>query len=532
MFKRIFITLTLVLVSIFAHSQTELWKYSIGREETSDILPYIYSHQNNRFIVYTTDGDGTHIGTKIGIAKTTLNGDTVWTKSYRPGGEWYNNFTTTLVSFKDSTMLIYGLCAFQSSSQNYKFLFTLNLDGDVIATKIYDPKTTLTIFNANLSDSSTVDCAFYDYEKNKYVRYEQFNKKLELIHKDSLVYNLQNTKFRTKNDTIYAVELFKNQNNFICIKLYRYNKYWNLLDSSIYVSEINLGNNQSNNYAFPTVSQVFENNDLLIDGRYDYSSTQIDNYVFRLNVQTKTLVAQYYSKKNNSNTYIILSGATLYKYYKNDVISLVKMYQADSTHKYIYILSRINNDSITWKIDVKPLPNIDFNAASKLISLDVLNDRILVTIYFEYQFDKGQAVYVYNKNGKYLNGFVQYFNVIHKYPVFTLRKTIFANEEEILSIGQEQQRQDYDVFITKSKFDSAFASVQYEKHQLLIYPNPAKDVIFINGLGWNEKEIYVIDLLGKRQKLYINNNSVNISGLCPGVYIVELGSRRGRLIIR
>ena len=532
--KLIFIVFTLLSYASGAFSQTELWKYSIGREEKQEILPSIYTHLNNRYIVCTADGDGINAGTQIAIVKTELNGDTLWTKYYRPGEQLYNNFTTTLVNFKDSTMLIYGLCGYGSTTQNQKFLYTLNLDGEEIAVKIFDHESTLTIFNANLSDSSTVECVYYDYETNKRVRYEQYNKKLELIHEDSLVYDLQNTKFRTKKDTIYAIEIFKNPSNYICLKLYRYNKYWSLIDSTIYISEINLGNDQSTTYAFPTVSQVFDNDDLLIDGSYVSSSTQNDNYVFRLNVQTKTLVAQYYSKKNNLNSYVILNNAALYKNYNNDVISIVRMYQADSTQKYIYLLSRISNDSIIWKLNVKAHPNIDFNSANKLISLDVLNDRILVTIYFEYQFDKGQAIYIYNKNGKYLNGFVQYFNIIHNYPVFTLKKSIFANSDEILSIGQEQKsgRPDYDIFLMKTKFDSLFASVHFEKQELLIYPNPAKDYIFINGLEWNDNEIIVIDILGKRKKLKNINNIINTTELIPGVYIIEIGRRRGKLIIR
>ena len=61
--------------------------------------------------------------------------------------------------------------------------------------------------------------------------------------------------------------------------------------------------------------------------------------------------------------------------------------------------------------------------------------------------------------------------------------------------------------------------------EIVIYPNPAKDFLYFNGLPYNQR-IEIINLEGKVIKSeIISNNSVNINSLQSGVYIVKFNNQ-------
>ncbi len=61
--------------------------------------------------------------------------------------------------------------------------------------------------------------------------------------------------------------------------------------------------------------------------------------------------------------------------------------------------------------------------------------------------------------------------------------------------------------------------------QIRVYPNPVKDYLHIHGLPKGDARISIVNLAGKKvmQKI-INNNSLNISQLKPGAYILEVST--------
>ena len=73
-----------------------------------------------------------------------------------------------------------------------------------------------------------------------------------------------------------------------------------------------------------------------------------------------------------------------------------------------------------------------------------------------------------------------------------------------------------------------------EKSQILIYPNPVKEVLYIagaSGIQPNETvEIY--HLTGKKiVDGQLNGNSINVSSLSPGVYILKIGNYTSRFVV-
>lgn len=58
--------------------------------------------------------------------------------------------------------------------------------------------------------------------------------------------------------------------------------------------------------------------------------------------------------------------------------------------------------------------------------------------------------------------------------------------------------------------------------QLLVYPNPANDVIYIVTTTANDYNVVITDLLGKEVLRNANEKQLNISGLSKGIYILSV----------
>ena len=59
--------------------------------------------------------------------------------------------------------------------------------------------------------------------------------------------------------------------------------------------------------------------------------------------------------------------------------------------------------------------------------------------------------------------------------------------------------------------------------ELKMYPNPAKNNLFIETALNSDINVSIIDVLGKEViNSKVSNNAVNISGLTSGMYIVKI----------
>jgi len=67
---------------------------------------------------------------------------------------------------------------------------------------------------------------------------------------------------------------------------------------------------------------------------------------------------------------------------------------------------------------------------------------------------------------------------------------------------------------------------------LKLYPNPVKDELFIENLQMDNLPFTIFDLTGKQMvnSQWLNGNSINVSSLASGVYILKIGEYRGKFV--
>ncbi|HBK82341.1 MAG TPA: hypothetical protein DDZ41_01895, partial [Flavobacterium sp.] len=68
-------------------------------------------------------------------------------------------------------------------------------------------------------------------------------------------------------------------------------------------------------------------------------------------------------------------------------------------------------------------------------------------------------------------------------------------------------------------------STSFNNNSILVYPNPATDVISIDGLqDASNVDFIVTDILGKNvsKNSSLNNNQIDVSSLTPGIYFLLL----------
>lgn len=67
--------------------------------------------------------------------------------------------------------------------------------------------------------------------------------------------------------------------------------------------------------------------------------------------------------------------------------------------------------------------------------------------------------------------------------------------------------------------------------EILIFPNPAKESVYIATSGASEKQVMLTDISGKSWIISIVNNSVDLSGFASGMYFLKGESFQAKLII-
>lgn len=82
--------------------------------------------------------------------------------------------------------------------------------------------------------------------------------------------------------------------------------------------------------------------------------------------------------------------------------------------------------------------------------------------------------------------------------------------------------------------NTSIVSVEEKQEEILIYPNPVTDKLFINNNS-NSSELLMYDMEGKIVKTYslINGqNEIGVKDLAKGTYIVEFGTVKREIIVR
>lgn len=81
--------------------------------------------------------------------------------------------------------------------------------------------------------------------------------------------------------------------------------------------------------------------------------------------------------------------------------------------------------------------------------------------------------------------------------------------------------------IRKVTFPSSISGIQTteKSNELALYPNPAKDVIFIENLTSNDNLVAIYSMSGSLvSKQTLSSNAVNISALPRGLYIMKINN--------
>lgn len=79
--------------------------------------------------------------------------------------------------------------------------------------------------------------------------------------------------------------------------------------------------------------------------------------------------------------------------------------------------------------------------------------------------------------------------------------------------------------------DNTLSTIEFEKEDLALYPNPAKNEVFIKGLQKpTEFTIYSIDGKLVRKNIYQPSSSIDISDLEIGAYILQIGEKNYKFI--
>ena len=68
---------------------------------------------------------------------------------------------------------------------------------------------------------------------------------------------------------------------------------------------------------------------------------------------------------------------------------------------------------------------------------------------------------------------------------------------------------------------SSLNSVSAKENQITIYPNPAKDIVYVKGLK-AQSTLTLFDCMGKAVKTNISYGVINVSSLIAGTYYLQI----------
>lgn len=127
--------------------------------------------------------------------------------------------------------------------------------------------------------------------------------------------------------------------------------------------------------------------------------------------------------------------------------------------------------------------------------------------------DKKMVVTLYNNDEKEYNCTSDFINVEVSEKTFAVKSSAINDSYPIVDVQ-------------KITFEDNDALNNIESFQISVYPNPASDVLTIQGLEETGTEIAVslFDATGKTSdyKKVQNGNELNISNLTPGAYYIVI----------
>lgn len=528
--KTIFIFLLLSFKTVISFAQSQASIQYIDQGNTNEQNPQLYTHLNHYYIISSTETSQFSNQYLISISKTEKNGSILWTEFYTPGGNSYTNFTTNKVQFKDSTILVYGICR-DEINRVRKFYLLLNLDGLEITSKIFPFTSIITQFHASITDSSTVECVYYDFEQSRLIHYIHFNKTGQTIKSDSLVNTLKTSTFRVFNSVIYGIDLVENLNHKLDVKLFQFGNALNFIDSTILTTDIPIFPTSFKTFGYANVGISLDSNVLFIEGQYDFNANDLDSYFLRVNLQTKQLRDHYYFKKNIAFSYTTLAENIKYITFKDRVYCLQKLNIRDSNIKTIVQLSKIMNGNLEWNKELFNSDDASDSIAIKPISLDTFENRILAATSFVSRNKLWKGVDIRNDIGQNYWNFTKPLDTASE-PISIVR-TVYSGMQNCITLATTKQKNKFDADLLWKNWnlDLYGGTNTTSAHKINIYPNPAKEYIAISGIEIPDGLLECTNVLGIKYYVSIVNNIINTSSLCSGVYIFSFEKEYIKFVI-
>lgn len=519
--KTIFILLLLSFNTVISIAQSQSSIQYIDHANTNEQNSNLYAHLNYNYIISSTETSQFSNLFLISISKTERNGNILWTKFYVPGGINYSNFTTNKVQFKDSTILIYGICR-DELNRVRKFFTLINTNGIELYSKIFPFTTNVTQFHASLSDSSTVECIYYDFELNRLLRYEKFNRSGVLIHTDSIVNTLKTSTFRAFKNFVYGIDLGENLNHKLEAKLFRFNNTLAFLDSTILTTDIPIFPTSFKTYGYANVGINLDSNVLFIEGSYDFNATDLDSYYLRINLQNKQLKEHYYNKRNTPYSYTLPPENSKYLIVDDKVYCLQKLAIRDSSIKTIVQIEKITNGILEWKKVILQTEDATDSIQIKPISMDTFENRILSTMSLIMNNKLHQMVNIKFENGNNYWNFTKPLDTASE-PI-SIVKSIYSGLYNCITLATTKQKNkiDIDLLWKNWNLDIFGSSNTTNFPKLIIYPNPAKEYITISGIEIPDGTLECNNVLGIKYYVPIENNKIFTASLSPGMYFINI----------
>jgi hypothetical protein len=529
---RILILISFVFLFINSNAQNLIWKQYIDDANKDEDLTYLHTHKQNRYIFSSTEnyiGSGVIRDYVISLTKTTLNGEILWTKTYRPGGENYRSFDLSTILFKDSIILIYSSCI-DSFSFSRKYILELSLDGEERFAKLYPLRGNFAI-HATLSDSNTINYVYDDGTLTKFSHFERFNKKHELVALDSGLVAHSTQAYRIHKDNIYTQRLIVSAQNKLGVQLYQYNSSFNLIDSATILSDITVYPSNIPLYVYSQYETVLKNNEMSFWGVFDFARSYADNFYIRINLDTKQLVESFNSRRITTENYTVNFTSSIHKEYKSNTYSIYKIYNKDSINQYKYRLVKFKQGYPIWNIDLKIPDTILISAASRSISMELRNDKLLAVINFRNTSNQlSELISEYDTNGNYMRAYADAIDT--SCVSISSIQTIYNGPNEILTMahGARKGRVDRDIIWKKTSFEPL--GFENNSHGAINppYPNPTNNILYLNCEVCSNIRVY--DIYGKLVLEKSNTNIMELAPLSQGIYFVELSEQNTRRVYK
>ena len=118
------------------------------------------------------------------------------------------------------------------------------------------------------------------------------------------------------------------------------------------------------------------------------------------------------------------------------------------------------------------------------------------------------------------------------YELSAIRKITFSDNNLVVNTTDDNQNpfalSSINSILLNASNTDIESTPENETSSLSIYPNPASEVIYINTEIYKETDIYIYRIDGSLvlySRLSLSANSIDVSGLSPGVYIVKTNNQ-------